>query len=108
MHKPEATIIPIIVSTDKTQLTLFRDKSAYPIYLTIGNICKHIRRKVSHHTHMLLGYIPTTKLTSISNKAAHRRALANLFHTCMQTTLAPIGPYGETGVDMMSGDGFWW
>ncbi len=56
---------------------------------------------------MLLGYIPTTKLTSISNKAARHRALANLFHTCMQTTLAPIGPYGETGVDMMSGDGVW-
>ena len=102
-----ATVIPLIVSTDKTRLTLFRDKEAYPIYLTIGNIPKQIRRTLSCHAHMLIGYIPTTKLTTILNKTARRRALANLFHTCMQTALGPISPYGETGVDMMSGDGIW-
>src|SRR6266403_813311 len=56
---------------------------------------------------MLIRYIPTTKLTGISNKASRRHALANLFHTCMETALGPIGPYGETGVEMMSGDGVW-
>jgi hypothetical protein len=106
-RRPGATIIPLIVSTDKTQLTLFRGKMAYPIYLTIGNIPKHIRRKVSRQSHILIGYIPTTKLTSISNKAARRRALANLFHTCMHTALGPISQYGEIGIDMMSGDGVW-
>src|SRR6202041_763924 len=40
-----ATIIPIIISSDKTQLTLFRNKSAYPVYMTIGNIPKDICRK---------------------------------------------------------------
>ncbi|KAI0682470.1 hypothetical protein BC835DRAFT_1424364 [Cytidiella melzeri] len=40
---PGATIIPIIISTDKTQLTLFHNKTVYPIYLTIGNIPKEIR-----------------------------------------------------------------
>ena len=95
------------MSSDKTKLTQFRDKSAYPIYLTIGNIPKHIRRKVSRHTHMLIGYIPISKLTGISSEAARTRAVANLFHTCMRTALGPIGPSGETGVDMMSGDGVW-
>ncbi|KAF7306189.1 hypothetical protein MIND_00409200 [Mycena indigotica] len=33
--KPGATIIPIIISTDKTQKTMFRNKAAYPIYPTI-------------------------------------------------------------------------
>ena len=28
----------VIISSDKTQLTQFQSKSAYPIYLTIGNI----------------------------------------------------------------------
>ena len=95
------------MSTDKTQLTLFRDKQAYPIYLTIGNIPKQIRRKVSRRTHMLIGYIPTTKLSGILNKTGRSRALANLFHACMNAALGPIGPHGETGVDMMSGDGVW-
>jgi len=97
----------MIVSSDKTQLTLFRDKQAYPVYLTIGNISKDIRRKPSLHAQLLMGYIPTTKLESISNKSARRRALANLFHTCMNNILGPITSYGETGLPMMSGDGVW-
>ncbi|KAG5222341.1 Para aminobenzoic acid synthetase [Salix suchowensis] len=59
---PGATIIPIIISSDKTQLTLFRNKSTYPVYLTIGNILKDIRRKPSHRAQILLGYLPTCKL----------------------------------------------
>ncbi|KAJ3897226.1 hypothetical protein F5879DRAFT_983267, partial [Lentinula edodes] len=45
--KPGATIVPVILSSDKTQITLFRNKSAYPVYLTIGNLPKEIRRKPS-------------------------------------------------------------
>ena len=56
---------------------------------------------------MLIGYIPTTKLTGILNQNGRRRALANLFHACMKAALGPIGPHGETGVDMMSGNGVW-
>jgi hypothetical protein len=99
--------VPLIVSSDKTQLTLFRDKQAYPVYLTIGNIPKAIRRKPSLHAQLLMGYIPTAKLEGISNKSAQRRALANLFHSCMDAILGPIASYGETGLPMMSGDGVW-
>ncbi|KAH9021271.1 hypothetical protein EDB84DRAFT_1275071 [Lactarius hengduanensis] len=106
-HQPGATVIPVVISSDKTQLTLFRSKAAYPVYLTIGNIPKHIRRKPSRHAQMLIGYIPTTRLEGISNKSARRRALANLFHFCMRFLLAPIASHGETGVAMMSGDGIW-
>src|SRR5260370_9225111 len=88
-------IIPIILSSDKTQLTLFWDKSAYPIYLTIGNIPKQIHRKLSMRTQILLGYIPTTKLSSISNKAARCRALANLFHACVREVLGLLASFGE-------------
>ena len=41
-ERPGATVVPILLSTDKTQLTSFRNKSAYPLYLTIGNIPKEI------------------------------------------------------------------
>jgi hypothetical protein len=56
---------------------------------------------------MLIGYIPTTRLEGIGNKAARRRALGNIFHFCMQTIVATITSYGETSVTMMSGDGIW-
>jgi Plavaka transposase len=100
-------VIPVIISSDKTQLTLFRGKTAYPVYLTIGNIPKEIRRKPSRRAQVLIAYIPTTKLEGIANKAGRRRAMANLYHSCMQVILAPIAACGETGIPMMSGDGVW-
>lgn len=106
-RSPGATVIPLIVSTDKTQLTQFRDKMAYPIYLTIGNIPKRIRRKVSRQAQVLIGYIPTPKLGCIRGVTARRRALCNLFHACMQNALGPISLHGETGIEMKSGDGVW-
>ena len=81
---------------------------AYPVYLMIGNIPKDIHCKPSCHAHILLGYIPTMKLVGIGNKAARRRAVANLFHGCMRTVLDLITHIRETGVPMMSGDGVWW
>ena len=107
MRRPGATVLPIIISSDKTRLTSFHEKEAYPIYLTIGNIPKQIRRKISCHAQILIGYIPTTKLVGISNQAGRRRALANLYHACMRDVLGPISSYGETGLDMVSGDGVW-
>ena len=57
---------------------------------------------------MLLGYIPTTRLEHIDNKAARRCALANLFHACMHKFLSPIELYGEMGIAMVTGDGIWY
>ena len=102
---PGATIIPLIISTDKTQLTLFRNKSAYPVYLTIGNIPKEIRRKPSLHAQTLLGYLPATRLEHIQNKSSRRRALANLFHACMRKILQPLESAGITGIELATGDG---
>ena len=77
------------------------------MYLTIGNIPKAIRRKPTSRAQVLVAYIPTSKLEGITNKAARRRSLVNLYHACMRTLLAPIASYGETGIAMASGDGTW-
>ena len=105
--KPGATVVPVILSSDKTQLTLFGSKSTYPVYLSIGNILKDLHQKPTQRAMMLLGYIPTTKLEHIDNKSAWHCALANLFHMCMQKILAPIETYGKTGIPMVTGDGIW-
>jgi hypothetical protein len=80
---PGATIMPIIISSDKTQLTNFRNKTAYPLYITIGNIPKEIRRKPSNRAYVLLAYLPTSRLENVTNKSARRRLLANLYHSCL-------------------------
>ncbi|KAJ4471753.1 hypothetical protein C8J55DRAFT_375236, partial [Lentinula edodes] len=104
-ENPGATVIPVIISSDKTQVTLFRNKSAYPVYLTIGNLPKEIRWKPSQQGQILLAYLPTTKLQHLTTKAGRRRALANLFHACMGNLVAPLKELGISGVVMQSGDG---
>ncbi|KAJ3847301.1 hypothetical protein EV368DRAFT_76759 [Lentinula lateritia] len=96
--KPGATIIPIIISSDKTQ-------AAYPVYLTIGNLPKEIRRKPSQQGQILLVYLPTSRLEHIKNKAGRCRTLANLFHACMKDLTAPLLEAGLKGIIMSSGDG---
>ncbi|KAH9952375.1 hypothetical protein BC827DRAFT_1159874 [Russula dissimulans] len=82
------------------QLMLFQNKMVYPIYLTIGNIPKDIRRKPSHQAQILIAYIPTSKLEQIPSKAAYCHALGNLFHACMRQVLGPITLHGEAGIPM--------
>lgn len=103
--RDKCTLIPLILSSDKTQLTTFRNKSAYPVYLTIGNLPKHIRRKPSRQGQVLLGYLPMSKLGHITNKTSHCRAMGNLFHGCMCPMLKPLEKAGREGIVMVSGDG---
>ncbi|KAG1825461.1 uncharacterized protein BJ212DRAFT_1443604 [Suillus subaureus] len=104
-HCPGGTIVLIIISSDKTQVTMFCNKTAYPIYLTIGNIPKEIRHKPSCGTHILLAYLPTTCLEHMTNKASCCRTIANLYHACLCRVLALLKPAGLDGVLMHSGDG---
>ncbi|KAG2126251.1 uncharacterized protein EDB93DRAFT_1323762 [Suillus bovinus] len=79
-HCPGGTIIPIIISTDKMQVTMFRNKSAYPVYLTIGNIPKEIRFTA-------VGLSPT------------------YITACLSHVLAPLQHAGLEGINMRTGDG---
>ena len=102
---PGVTVIPIIISTNKTQLTLFKNKTAYPLYLTIGNIPKEICHKLSFRGYILLAYLPTTRLQHVSNQAQQRRLLASLYHACMKRILQPLEAARVSGLSVTSGDG---
>ena len=83
---------------------MFHNKACYPVYMTIGNIPKDICRKPSQGAWILLGYLPVTRLEHLSNKAARRHAIANLFHACMLHILQPLESMGKDGVPISSGD----
>ncbi|KAI0043845.1 hypothetical protein FA95DRAFT_1497959 [Auriscalpium vulgare] len=104
-NTPGATVVPLILSSDKTQVTEFRNRSAYPLYLTIGNISKDIRRQPSKRAQILIGYLPSARLSHILEDETRRRATANLFHACVRKIMAPTRPHALTGTPMASGDG---
>ncbi|KAJ8075193.1 hypothetical protein PM082_019521 [Marasmius tenuissimus] len=90
-----ATIAPVILASDKTQLSTFSgDKSAWPVYMTIGNISASIRRKPSEQATVLVGYIPVSKLECFSPNVRSLEGY-RLFHDCMRKILDPLVTAGD-------------
>lgn len=82
------------------------DKSAWPVYITIGNIDKAVRRKPSRHATILLGYLPVTKLEIFSHAPTRTIMAQDLFHQCMKLLVEPLKEAGRRGIEMVCPDGF--
>ena len=101
-----ATIVPVIIASDKTQLSTFSgDKQAWPVYLTTGNIEKCTHQKPSTHATILLGYIPVSKLENFSKERCSVEGY-QIFHDSKKIMLEPLVKAGTNGVDMGCADGF--
>ncbi|KAL0069193.1 hypothetical protein AAF712_003881 [Marasmius tenuissimus] len=101
-----ATVAPVILSSDKTKLSVFHgDKSAWPVYLTIGNIAKDVWRKVDTHATVLIGYLPVGKFDCYKDKT---RPIAQYrtFHHCMSLLMGSLVEAGTKGISMICADGF--
>ncbi|PPQ86984.1 hypothetical protein CVT26_007549 [Gymnopilus dilepis] len=86
---PGATLAPVIIATDKTQLTKFSgSKSAYSLYLTIGNIPKALRCKPTKRACVLIGYLSVEKINrkQMTDRAYHSK-VQHLFHKSMRVIL---------------------
>jgi hypothetical protein len=85
-----ATIIPIILASDKTQLSQHQgDVTAWPVYLTVGNIDRETRRKHSGPGMILLGFLPIPQMDS---KDEALRIKGEVYHQAMGIIMKGIHP----------------
>lgn len=98
---------PVILATDKTQLTQFSgNKAAYPVYLTLGNLPKATRRKPSKNACVLIAYLSVQKLSKTNLTVLdHRSRMQRVFHESMRIILKPLEKAGLEGVKLASSNG---
>ncbi|KAI6027784.1 hypothetical protein BKA83DRAFT_4462512 [Pisolithus microcarpus] len=106
-HLPSGgTVAPVILVSDKTELSRFKgNKNAWPVYLSIRNLLKEVHHQPSHHTSILLGYLPVSKLESFDDNSVGQH---HLFHYCMRRMVQPLVDAGRNGVGMVCADGQIW
>ncbi|KAG8705734.1 hypothetical protein FRC08_001491 [Ceratobasidium sp. 394] len=106
LRDEKGTIAPVIIATDKTQMTkLSGNQSAYPVYLTIGNISKAYRRRATKHATALIGYLPVDSFKDVPSKALRQQLKGELLHCAMSLITEPLEEAGRTGVEMWCADG---
>ncbi len=95
-----ATLVPIICGSDKTLLTTMAgNPSAWPVYLTIGNIPKVLRKKPSANAVLLLAILPNVPK---GNNSASTRAG---FHQVLTIVFELLKSVFSTGIDLDCANG---
>ncbi|PGH11603.1 hypothetical protein GX50_09028 [[Emmonsia] crescens] len=76
-----ATVVPLLLGVDKTVLTQHHgDVSAWPIYLTIGNLNSRLRRKQTQPSLILVGFLPIVKNESrVIKGVVYHKVLETIF-----------------------------
>ncbi|KAF8244994.1 hypothetical protein K440DRAFT_509457, partial [Wilcoxina mikolae CBS 423.85] len=95
-----STVVPVILSSDKTMLsTLSGYKSAWSVYLSIGNLSKAKRRSVKLNGLILIGL-----LTRCPNgPKTHTIKIA--YQEYMATMLRPLEEGAKSGIKVLCADG---
>lgn len=81
-------------------------QQAYPVYLTIGNISKAIRRKASKRATVILGYLPVDSFKDVKGKSVRSKLRGKLLHRAMEAIVEPLKTASREGVLMWCADGF--
>ncbi|KAG8725993.1 hypothetical protein FRC10_007571, partial [Ceratobasidium sp. 414] len=101
-----ATIIPLIIASDKTSLSnMAGGQQAYPVYVTVGNIEKSVRRETSSKATELVAYLPVDDFEHVESAAEQSRLRHTLTHRAMEKVVEPLRMASKEGVTMLCPDG---
>ena len=75
---PGATVVPLVIATDKTLLSEQGEITIYPVYASVFNLDSRTRHAQKRPGTVLLGFIPVTK----------GQVKSEVYHTAMELILA--------------------
>jgi hypothetical protein len=81
-----------------------RGQLAYPVYLTISNISKSIRRKPTLGASMVVGYLPVDSFKEVTNDTLRITLKGELLHRSLAAIFDPMKVASRDGIDMWCAD----
>ena len=104
------TIIPVIFASDATQLTGFSgDKSAWPIYMTLGNFQSSTRQQLSKQSMLLLTLLPMPPplcaRSSLSKQQEYQWQKASVWQSCLSIIFDFLRRPSKKGIVLRCPDG---
>ncbi|KAG8732559.1 hypothetical protein FRC10_000849 [Ceratobasidium sp. 414] len=106
MPDKSATIVPLIISYDRTVLSVMSGgQTAYPLYMTLANIKKSVRRKLKARASALLAYLPVDKYPYVPNTLEQSRLRRELVHRALEKVFEELRVVSETGLVILCADG---
>ncbi|QRW03214.1 hypothetical protein RhiLY_02213 [Ceratobasidium sp. AG-Ba] len=101
-----ATLVPLLVSFDRSELSVMSGgQTVYPVYLTLANIDKSVRRRLSSRATALLAYLPVDKFANVTNNKERSRLKRQLVHRALEEVFAELRVASEEGVVVICPDG---
>ncbi|KAG8734472.1 hypothetical protein FRC10_011708 [Ceratobasidium sp. 414] len=101
-----ATIVPLIIASDRTRLsTMAGGQEAYPLYISVGNIQKSVRRRTTSKATALLAYLPVEEFENAVDADQKARLKNELTHRAMEKVTEPLRTASKDGVEMLCADG---
>ena len=106
-----ATLVPILLASDETNLTNFSgDKKLWPVYMSMGNIRNSVRNTHIMHAWVPIAFLPidpkrVNKIPGYPVETQEKQALQTV-HDILTCLLKPLSDSGcQTGFEMVCADG---
>ncbi|QRW14314.1 hypothetical protein RhiLY_13313 [Ceratobasidium sp. AG-Ba] len=101
-----AMLVPLIASYDKTIMSVISGgQVVHPLYLTLGNIDKSIRRQLSTHATALLAYLPVDAFTQVSDDLERSRLRRDLTQRALEKVFEELLVASKEGLVVLCPDG---
>ncbi|KAG8708547.1 hypothetical protein FRC09_001198 [Ceratobasidium sp. 395] len=106
IHNKNGTVVPLIIASDETTLTNnAQGPKEHPIYLSIGNISKSVRRKPTKRSMVLIGYLPVGDFEAVTDKAKKQAYRMDLLHRSLEHVFEPLKTASSDGELAWCADG---